>query len=316
MARWGFKKDVQKQRLELYAGGISPVDYFDEPPGKTYYVNNITGSSGNDGLSWGTAFAEISQAITAQIAASLALTGVAATAAGFYGRDRIFVMGTGTAYTALTALPSMCDIIGIGAEPRGNGTGIVIVGANGADGIAGTARGLGLYNMQFRAGGSFWCADFVSLFRSVIDHCVFHTNTAAADGGLRFTSASGGLWIKNCHWTGDNDYINKVGIQASGTHLNESLIENCVIGGTTAGILIDNTVINGDQTVFRNNHIGDTGKGCTIAIDDNQPANAVGWVNYANNSVMGTDLITVANNGAARVHGNVSANAYVAVTAS
>jgi hypothetical protein len=37
---------------------------------------------------------------------------------------------------------------------------------------------------------------------------------------------------------------------------------------------------------------------------------------YAQNSVMGTNLITVANSGAARVHGNVSANGFVAVTAS
>jgi len=42
----------------------------------------------------------------------------------------------------------------------------------------------------------------------------------------------------------------------------------------------------------------------------------VGYIQYAENSVMGTNLITIANSGAARCHGNVSANGFVAVTAS
>ena len=228
----------------------------------------------------------------------------------------IYVRGSGTAYTALTALPSYADIIGIGAEPRGNGTGIVAIGANGADGIAGTARGLGLYNLQLNSGGAFWCADFVSLFRSRIVHCALQANVAASDGGMRFSGPSGGNYIGDCHWKGNNDVIAKVGIQAQGTHFNESLIEDCIIGGTVAGVLIDATVKYGDQTLFRRNHIGDTGKGCEIAIDDNQPADSVGWMTYAQNSLMGTALATIANNGAARLHGNVSANGFVAVTAS
>jgi hypothetical protein len=303
---------IKSKHIEILPGGTFNYNPYG---GRDYFVNNITGSAYADGSSWANAMDQVSTAITAQIAYSLALTGVAPTAAGFYGRDRIFVMGTGTAYTAISTLPSMCDIIGVGAEPRGNGTGIVIIGVNGADGIAGTARGLGLYNMQFRAGGSFWCADFVSLFRSVIDHCVFHSNVAATDGGLRFSGASGGLWIKNCHWTGDTDYINKIGIQISGTHFNESVIEDCVIGGTDKGIAVAATVINGDQTVIRNNHIGDTGKGCTAAVNDDQPSNAVGWINYCTNTIMGTGLLLMDNNGAARCHGNMSANGFIAATA-
>ena len=80
--------------------------------------------------------------------------------------------------------------------------------------------------------------------------------------------------------------------------------------------MIDNTVKYGDQTLFRRNHIGDTGKGCVTAIDDNQPADWVGWATYAENTVMGTNLITIAQTGAARCDGNLSANGFVAVTAS
>jgi hypothetical protein len=298
--RWTIGPEGELRILGTLSGGMYV---------KSYYVDNINGSASNAGLSWESAFAEISTAVTAWEAYRALQDNV-------YARGAIYVRGTGTAYTKLTALPSYCDIIGVGAEVRGNGTGIVMIGANGADGIAGTARGLGLYNLQFISGGAFWCADFVSLFRSSIVHCAFQATTAAADGGIRFSGASGGLVIRDCLWKGSGDVICKVGIQASGTHLNESIIENNVIGGTTAGILIDNTVKNGDQTVVRNNHIGDTGKGCVTAIDDNQPADLVGYLMYCNNSVMGTNLITIANSGAARCHGNVSANGFVAVTAS
>jgi hypothetical protein len=115
---------------------------------------------------------------------------------------------------------------------------------------------------------------------------------------------------------GDSDMCCTVGIQAQGTHLNSSRIAKNYISGLTAGVLIDNTVKNGDYTVFEDNVIGDIGKGCVTAIDDNQPADSVGWINYVKNSVMGTNKMTIANNGAARCHGNVSANSFVAVTAS
>jgi hypothetical protein len=281
--------------------------------GRDYFVNNITGKSAHGGTSWDDAMDEVSTAITA----SEVYRQLPSDTTNEYIRNRIFVQGTGTAYTALTALPNYCDIIGVGADPRGNGAGIVIIGVAAADGIAGTARGLNMYNIQFRSGGAFWCADFVSLFRSRIENCAFHSNGAtAADGGIRFTAASGGVVIKDCWWNGDTDFVPKVGIQASGTHFNESEITGCNICGTTAGILIDNTVKNGDQTLVHHNHIGDTGKGCVTAIDDNMPADLVGYIQYCNNSVMGTNLITIANSGAARCHGNVSANAFVAVTAS
>jgi len=311
MSTYILRKGVAK--LSDLADGQGAYGYPGDYPGRVYYVNNITGASGNDGLSWKTPFAQISQAITA----AEAYRQLPSLATNEYIRNIIYVQGTGTAYTALTALPNYCDIIGIGAESRGNGAGIVIIGANGADGIAGSARGLGMYNLQFVSGGAFWCADFVNLFRSRIENCAFQGTTAASDGGMRFTGAAGGLFIKNCHWKGSGDVINKVGIQAQGTHFNESVIEDCVIGGTTAGVLIDSTVKNGDQTVFRHNFIGDTGLGgCVTAIDDNQPADLVGYMQYIDNAVMGTNLITIANSGAARCHGNYSANSFVAVTAS
>ena len=279
---------------------------------KRYYVDNVNGAAENDGLSWGTAFAQITTAVTAWEAFRAAETNV-------YARGAIFVRGTDPAYTKLTALPSYCDIIGVGAESNGNGTGIVKIGADGADGIAGTARGLGLYNLQIISGGAFWCCDFVNLFRSRIERCCFQAKDHATSGAIRFSSSSGGINIINCHMTGSGNVIHAVGIQVQGGNFDSCRIEDNIIIGTTAGVLIDNTCSTGlngtaaDNTIFRHNVIGDLGRGCVIAIDDNSPA---GMINYIENSVMGTSLITCANNGAARVHGNVSANGFVAVTAS
>jgi len=279
---------------------------------RKYFVDNVNGSASNDGLTWATAFAQISTAITAWEAWR-------ALQANIYGKGTIYVRGTGTAYTALAALPSYCDIIGVGAESNGNGTGIVMIGADGADGIAGTARGLGLYNLQIISGGAFWCADFVSLFRSHIENCCFQAKDHATNGGIRFSASSGGNKILNNHWTGSGNVIHVVGMQVQGGNFDSNRIEDNIIIGTTAGVLIDNTCSTGqlgtaaDNCVFRHNVIGDLGRGCVTAIDDNEIAGMINWIE---NSVMGTNLICCVNNGAARVHGNVSANGFVAVTAS
>ena len=67
---------------------------------KTYYVNNITGSSTNDGLSWKNAMDQVSTAVTASEAHRATLT----TNNGNV-RNTIYVQGTKTAYTLITALP-------------------------------------------------------------------------------------------------------------------------------------------------------------------------------------------------------------------
>jgi hypothetical protein len=291
-----FLNDINENFEEL-----APTKYV-----RRYFVDNINGSASNDGLSWASAFAEVSQAVTAWEAYRITLPNI-------YGKAAIYVRGTGTKYAALTALPNYCDIIGVGATPNGNGTGIAIIGADGADGIAGTARGLGLFNLQIQSGGAFWCCDFVQLLRSRIEGCCFQANTHAADGGIRFTGASGGVIIKDCMWGGSGLVHPVVGIQISGANFDNSKVEGNIIIGTTAGVLVDAGVANADLTVFKNNHIGDGGRGCVTAIDDNATA---GMIMYDTNVVMGTNKICCVNNGAARVHGNLTANGFCAVTAS
>jgi hypothetical protein len=286
---------------------------------KAYYVDNVSGSSANNGASWTQAFAQVPQAITAWEALRLTLPNV-------YGKGVIYVRGTGTAYTALTALPNYCDVIGCGAPSNGNGTGIAIIGANGADGITDTngttanaTRGLGLFNLQIKSGGAFFCADFGTLLRSEIAYCTFQADTVATSGAIRFRLASGGNHIHHNWMTGNGNVCHVLGIDVQGPNFDSNKIHDNLIVGTTKGVYVESTCstgINGtaaDNTVFYNNFIGDFGRGCAVAIDDDEPA---GMISYVNNVVMGTALIQMANNGAAHVHGNVSANGFVAVTAS
>jgi hypothetical protein len=272
-------------------------------PGQTYYVNKVTGLSTYDGLTWDRPFAQLSTAITAaeayrQLAAS----------ANQYVRNIIYVQGVSTAYSAVSALPNYCDIIGVGAQSNGNGTGIAMIsGAGAADAMAGTARGLRLFNLQLIATGAYWCLDLVNLFRSEIAFCCFQSLTTATDGAIRFSDSAGGNYIHDNWMTGSGNVIHKVGMQIQGGNFDSNRIEDNEIIGTTAGVLVDNTCstgINGtaaDNTVFKNNVIGDLGRGCAKGVDDNE---VVGMITYVGNYITATDAIELTHRGDVRAIGN------------
>jgi len=284
--------------LELAPGG-GLVGFGDIPPaGRVYYVNNITGASGNNGLSWGKAMDEVSTAITASEAyrATLATNNQ-------YVRNRIIVQGTATAYAAVSALPNYCDIIGVGADPRGNGAGIArIDGAGAADAAASAGvRGLNVYNMQFTGSGNFYAMDLAICFRSRFENCAF---VNCAYGGLRIVTG-GGIVIKDCQFGGDTTtpatglYI---GAGAHAGNFNNCLVENCMIYGSTNGILID-TYLN-NQTRFHNNTI----YGGTYGIRDTSTETTIaGNAFYTSNfAAGGTTGISIAStgNGAYQCVGN------------
>jgi hypothetical protein len=293
------------------AGGY-PADY----PGKVYFVNNITGSSSNDGLTWSTAFAEVSQAITA----AEAYRQLPALATNEYIRNIIYVQGTGTPYTALTAFPNYCDVIGVGSFAFGDGAGIPCIGDGATadlDGAAGSARGLRLLNLQFISSGNSWALDFVNLFRSEIAFCALKAAdptlaTVHTDGGIRFTGAAGGLYIHDNNWIGANDSWHMHGIWAGGTHLNSCKIENNQIRAETAGVHIAATV-NGDNTVFKSNVIH--GGQRTLALGVNDIATA-GFAVYAGNYISATKSNVLSNLGETRWIGNYWKNDFAAVNAS
>jgi hypothetical protein len=281
---------------------------------KTYYVDNVNGSDTlNNGLSKTKPFAQVSKAITVWEA-------LRAAEANIYAKCLVYVRGTGTPYTALDALPSYCDIVGLGAMPYGDGTGIPCIG-NGAtadlDAIAGSARGLGLFGLQFISSGNSWACDFVNLFRSEIAFCAFKAAdptlaTVHTDGGLRFSAAAGGLYIHDNNWIGTNDSWHMHGIWANGTHFNSSRVENNQIRAETAGIHLGATV-NGDNTVFKGNTIH--GGQRTLALGVNDVATA-GFAVYSGNYISATKSNVLSNLGETRWIANYWKNGFATVNAS
>jgi len=284
-------------------------------PGKQYFVNNITGSSTNDGSDWEHAMDEPSTAITA----SEAFRQVQGTDTNDYVRNQIFIQGTGTAYTKLTALPSYCDMIGVGAEVRGNGSGIARIGAD-ADTTPASAvdaaatRGLYMEGLQFQAGSGYSAFDCADIFRSKIVNCAFVSNSTATNPASGFTFArASGLVIDGCHWggaSGSGDPL--IGVHVSGTHFHNSVIRNCYIIGDV-GIQIDVACTSTYYSIVENNWIGPGYSAQTLSIDDNS---AQGWTVFRNNQI-GT-AGTLATGGSTRWCNNwiVNGVAPVAVTES
>jgi len=283
-------KGVNKfQHIELAPGGVT-VGFGDVPVlGRTYYVNNITGDSGNDGLSPKKAVDQLDTAVT--LAEAYRVTWATNNQ---YVRNRIIVQGTATAYEAVSALPNYCDIIGIGADPRGNGAGIPrLDGAGAADAAASAGvRGLNVYNMQFTGSGNYYAMDLAIVFRSVFVNCAF---VNCAYGGLRIVTG-GGIVIKDCHFGGDTTTPATGLYIGAGTHagnFNQSLVENCMIYGSTNGVLID-TYLN-DGTRFHGNTI----YGGTYGIRDTSTETTIaGNAFYTGNYVAGgTTGISIASTG-------------------
>ena len=245
-------KGIHKFRqIEVVPGGAAyGFNGFRNPLGRVYFVNNITGSSTGLGVTWDTAMDEPSTAITAS---EVYRQDRGSVSTNDYIRNTIILQATGTAYSAISALPNYTDIIGLGANPRGNGAGIVrIDGGGSADAMAGTARGLGLYNLQAMqsSAGSFYGLDLATCFRSTFEDMGFVNNGSA---GIRVVQG-GSIVMNNCH-AGHDTVAQLYGLYVAGsTNFNACLITNCDFFGDTAGVYLANTTMK--ETVFRDCHAG------------------------------------------------------------
>ena len=248
------------RKLKFWPGAVVegfPGAYPGE--GATYYVNNITGSTTADGLSWNSALSTVNAAITA----SEARRDLQATT-NEYIRNTIIIQGTGTDHSAVaTADCNYNDFVGLGANVRGDGVGIcVISGSAGTTGAAdawsftATTRGNSWYNIQFDGNGTSYCAfDATSILRSTWEECGFmgdaHVN-AALIAGLRTTGALDGCTILDCIF-GSNWAAPTSGISV-GDSLGSTRIENCIISAATNGIIISTDGLTGQSVI----------KGCMI----------------------------------------------------
>ena len=188
----GFHYDPIAGDLGIYVNGVQ-VESYSETAGRTYYVNNITGSSGNGGRSWGDAYDEVSTAVTASAAYQAEQT------SGNLIRNTILMQGTSTKYTPITTMPLYTNMIGVGSNPRGQAYGNARIGSiSTEDGSAGDEAGNYWYNIQFSAGGSFYAVDLGVSFSSTWDNCTFGcaSDNAAITAAFRVaTAGSGSSWI-------------------------------------------------------------------------------------------------------------------------
>ncbi len=290
---------------DLKDGGLPyPGNY----PGSVYFVNNVIGSSTFNGLDWEQPFDEVSAAITAS---EIDRTG--RTANNQNVRNTIYVQGTATAYTALTELPSYCDIIGIGADPSGNGAGIARIGADSgvSEGVLATAsvRGLNCKNLQFQAGVGGYAFKGTNLFRSSFNDCVFTSNGSpggAPAAGFEMGIMSG-VTMRDCLWNNQSSLTNQptVGMNITGTHFHGVRVEDCLIGGDV-GVAIAGGTVNGWGSWFKGGYIGQLSETCSIGVDDNA---TVGHILYINVGVQATDAFDLVNN-ANRIIGCYETNAF------
>ena len=238
------------RELKFFPGAII-TGWGPQGEGRTYYVNNITGSSTSDGLSWNSAADQVERAISLSETYRQLGGGAPSVTTNDYIRNTIVVQGTGTAYTNVTSIPNYTNIIGLGADPKGNGTGIAkIDGAGTADALSVSSsgcRGLYMVNLQFNqsSAGSYYGADFAKLFRSRIEGCSFTNN---GTGGLRIV-LGGGVAIIECDATNDT-VAQLTGLTlGNGATVNNCKILNCEFFGDTQGVLV--SAVAGKQTTFK-----------------------------------------------------------------
>ena len=298
--RRGFHYDDQSGSLGIWVDGTKIKDYVADE-GRTFYVNNITGSSANDGQSWANAFDEVSTAVTAADAFQATQT-----ASNRSVMNNILVQGTSTAYTGLTALANYSRLIGVGANPYGNGAGIPRLGADtyvsGEYGLITTTTIRGLYTsgIQWQCTSNEGdCFRVQHMFRSTIEDSAFFVAGAAqtlALNGIQFTGSIGGLVMRDCT-TGTNAGRTSImvnGMYIGGTTFNNCLIENCRFAGSSTGVYVISTCVNGHGSVFKNCYMGDLGNDeCTKAIDENSTATkaAGGSITFMGCYVNGADPI-------------------------
>jgi hypothetical protein len=285
--------------------------------GRSYYVNNITGDSGNGGLSWDSAMDEVSTAITA----SETYRALPA-ATNEYIRNTIFVQGTGTAYAECTAFPNYTNVIGLGANPFGYGAGIVRIGADlhtaetlggGIYKVDGDCRGSYFYNIQFQSSNNRSSICVRHIFRTTFENCAFFASgdpISPPDCGFEIRGSAGGLHLINCH-TGTNSGVNSepwIGLKINGTVFMNCLVQGGSYSGMTAGIYVVAGCVTGWHSVVRDCFCGEGSQECAIGIDDNS---TTGTIRFLNIMINAADPIEPADD-ATRFVGCVAGTAFVA----
>jgi len=311
-AKRGFLYNPASKSLGIYVDGVKVADYVANI-GRTYYVNNILGSSGADGLSWGSAMDEVSTAITASETYRQlgGVAGGAAVTTNDYVANTIVIQGTSTIYTGITDLGERCYIIGNSAGlMRDGGSGQVRIGATDTDGCddATNARGNTVYNVQFLGGGNNMYAfrNTAWIQRSRFQDVTFMQGGGDLEGCFYAQSMSGTI-IERCHFANNSAGTAALyGLQV-GAQFSDNLITDCTFAvGSTALLHLANS-IQTNSIIEGNYFVGDSAVGAYNLTSGGSCAALMN--NTFLVTTVQTDRINWANRG--KVSGNFAAKAYI-----
>lgn len=258
----------------LATPNLGGVDGYGPAPelfsGKTYYVNNVSGSDGNTGTDPDHPVAQINKAIQLSEDVRKANWGSASSPYRYKTcRNRIYIAGTGVYYDGIDYStngcdPHHCDIIGVGDNTEAGGDGQVNIGSTTTDTVAlhtatntGTGEpgmfGTRWYNVRFTGGGASKYAVELGKCRGVgFYNCNFTVNGSSL-GALLADEMFAGSTISYCTFT-----YNSVGtptrmiyFSGSTTKTDNRIEDNVFYGATTCFITFEAYLCTG--TIFRNN---------------------------------------------------------------
>lgn len=289
--------------------------------GRTYYVNNITGSSTADGLSWNSAMDEPSTAITAsetfrELQAST----------NERIRNTIVVQATDTAYTGLADLGEELNLIGLAPPTGGRGylCGAEIGNATRNGVTTATTNGLYIANIQFSAQVSNTPVfNVVTIDQSCIEDCSFEVDNAAAlqaTDAISITTGANGLVLRRCRTGTNAGAVARCidGFHHSGTIFRNSLVEQCHFCGSSKAFHIASTCIYDQGTMVWWNYFGDYGMGqCVYGIYDQSTGEDTtgGQITYVNNFIDATNPIDSAATATTRFVMNYAGTAVISTFA-
>lgn len=258
---------------------------------KVWFVDGVSGSDDNDGLSWDKAVKTIAKAITKNNA----------TINWSYTPKRynaIFIK-PGVYAENITSLPYYCHVIGGGI--RGTDTAVEIHPTTGAC-MAGTGLGLHLKNIWFEVNEAVPCLDFGICNNSLIEDCTFANGAAVAATGIDTENCTH-LEVRNCSFESGQTTILAYGFYFRGganKYAHNVRIHDNVIFASTAGIYIQDTCTASQFAAYRNM----IGPGdCAKGVDDNN-----GGSYLFGNLITGVDAIEHANSTTQCIGNSVSNN--------
>lgn len=253
--------------------------------GTVYYVDVNAGLDSYDGLTWETAFKTLAAAITASNAS------IAATAAGWASRNRIYYKGDNNEASAetLITLASKCDIIGVGSydhKPYPELIGNHVIGA-------GAYMGCRFINMGFRspaAGGVIFTVPTTTSGLAFIG-CNFDGRSTTPATKAVLATAVEQLTIKGCRFIGK---YSTTAIDIGTGSSRALLIEGNVIESGAIGITVHSGMTCADAAAMILHNVFDV---VTLIIDDNSDKAVIGG-NRGATSANGTVALTIDYNAA------------------